>query len=84
MQGHAVTGLLATISRTGGLALLPRGLPEGALVEISFNMPSGAVSSIAELLAPRQGLEGVMQAFRHIALSDDDHGNLMRGIQTMS
>ncbi|HYD16603.1 MAG TPA: hypothetical protein VEB03_01220 [Candidatus Nanoarchaeia archaeon] len=83
MQGISTTGLLATISRTGGLALLPRALPEGALVEISFRTRSGDVTSIAELLAPRQGLEGVLQPFRHIALSDQDHVNLVHGIDSL-
>jgi hypothetical protein len=83
MQGVQTNGLLASISRTGGLALLPRALPAGALVEINFKTTSGAVTSIAELLAPRQALDGVMQPFRHIALSDEDHGNLVHGIGSL-
>jgi hypothetical protein len=82
-NGKAINGLLATISRTGGLALLQKKLPPGALVEINFRTTSGLVTSIAEMLDGQEANEGVLQAFKHIALSDEDHINLVHGMSTL-
>lgn len=75
--------MLATISRTGGLALLPHKLQAGSLVEISFKTPSGTVTSIAEMLQAQKAHEGFLQAFKHIALSDEDHIKLVRGMSSL-
>ena len=82
-NGKAVNGLLATISRTGGLVLLQKKLTPGSLVEINFRTTSGLVTSIAEMLDGQPANDGVLQAFKHIALSDEDHINLVHGMSTL-
>ena len=82
-NGKAINGLLATISRTGGLALLQKKLNPGSLVEINFRTTSGLVTSIAEMLDAQPANDGVLQAFKHIALSDEDHINLMHGMSAL-
>ncbi len=52
---------------------LPKALPEGDFVEVAFQTQSGPVRAMAEILSPmRKTKESVLQAFRFVALEDDD------------
>jgi hypothetical protein len=74
---------LRTISVTGGLLQLPKALQEGGLVEVAFQTDSGAVHGMAEVLNPsRDTQNGVLQAFRFIALADQDHQVLATEVDT--
>jgi hypothetical protein len=76
-DGHEAKAKLQTISSTGGLLQLARSLPQGDFVELSFKTQSGPVRGMAEILSPmRKTNDGVLQAFRFVALEDDDHRRL--------
>jgi PilZ domain-containing protein len=76
-DGRHAKAKLQTISTTGGLLQLPKPLPEGDFVEVAFQTQSGPVHGMAEILTPMQKTkESVLQAFRFVALEDDDHRRL--------
>jgi hypothetical protein len=76
-DGQRAKAKLQTVSVTGGLLHLPRALGEGDFVEVAFQTQSGPVHGMAEMLhARRISAEGILQAFRFIALDDDDHKTL--------
>jgi len=76
-DGRHAKAKLQTISATGGLLRLPQALAEGDFVEVAFQTQSGPVRAMAEILSPMQKTkEGVLQAFRFVALEDDDHRRL--------
>ena len=73
-DGQRAKCRLRTISITGGLLQLSKALEQGGLVEVAFQTDSGAVHGMAEMLNPaRDAKHGVLQAFRFIALADQDH-----------
>lgn len=73
-NGQRTKGNLHTVSTTGGLLQLARALGRGDFVEIAFQTQAGVVQGLAEMLDPRkQPADGVLQAFRFVALADDDH-----------
>jgi hypothetical protein len=70
---------------TGGLIKLGKALAEGDFVEIGFQTKVGTVIGMAEMLPPqRKATDGVLQAFRFIALGDDDHRNLRMAVQSVA
>ena len=71
-----VTGVLQTLSRTGGRAVLTSAVSEGELVEVEINTACGAIAGLVEMLAPRTGAAGHVQAFRFVGLSDEDGARL--------
>ena len=76
-DGRRTKAKLQTISATGGLLRLAQSLGQGDFVEVAFQTQSGPVHGMAELLGPmRQTNDGVLQAFRFVALEDDDHRRL--------
>jgi hypothetical protein len=76
-DGRHAKAKLQTISATGGLLQLPRPLAEGDFVELAFQTQSGPVRAMAEILSPtRKSKDGVLQAFRFVALEDDDNRRL--------
>jgi hypothetical protein len=76
-DGRHAKAKLQTVSVTGGLLQLPRALGQGDLVEVAFQTQSGPVRGMAEILSPmRKTTEGVLQAFRFVAIEDDDHRRL--------
>ena len=76
-DGQRARGKLQTISVTGGLLRLARPMEQGDFVEVAFQTQSGPVRGMAEMLVPmRHVTEGFLQAFRFVALGDDDHRNL--------
>ncbi|MDP9161331.1 MAG: PilZ domain-containing protein [Acidobacteriota bacterium] len=82
-DGQRAKCKLRTISVTGGLLQLPKALQQGGLVEVAFQTDSGAVHGMAEVLNPsRHTQNGVLQAFRFIALADQDHQILATEVDT--
>jgi hypothetical protein len=76
-DGRHAKAKLQTISATGGLLQVPKQLAQGDFVELAFQTQSGPVRAMAEILSPmRKTKEGVLQAFRFVALEDDDHRRL--------
>ena len=76
-DGRRTKAKLQTISATGGLLRLAQCLGQGDFVEVAFQTQSGPVHGMAEVLSPMRNIpEGVLQAFRFVALEDDDHRRL--------
>jgi PilZ domain-containing protein len=76
-DGRHAKAKLQTVSSTGGLLQLLRPLAQGDFVEVAFQTQSGPVRGMAEILSPtRKMTDGVLQAFRFVALEDDDHRRL--------
>ncbi|HXZ26396.1 MAG TPA: hypothetical protein VEG08_00195 [Terriglobales bacterium] len=71
-----VSGVLQTLSRTGGRAVLTAAVPEGDLVEVEIQTACFAIAGLVEMLAPRSGAAGHVQAFRFVGLSDEDGSRL--------
>ena len=76
-DGRRTKAKLQTISVTGGLLQLAQSLAQGDFVEVAFQTQAGPVHGMAEVLSPmRKMQDGVLQAFRFVALEDDDHHRL--------
>ena len=76
-DGRRTKAKLQSISVTGGLLQLQHPLGTGSFVELAFQTQSGPVHGMAEILSPTQKQSnGVLQAFRFVALEDDDHRRL--------
>jgi hypothetical protein len=76
-SGQRAKAKLQTVSLTGGLLCLARAFEEGDFVEVAFQTQSGPVHGMAEMLHPRQiSAQTILQAFRFVALEDDDHNTL--------
>ena len=76
-DGRRTKAKLQTISATGGLLRLAQSLAQGDFVEVAFQTQSGPVHGMAEVLGPMRNIaDGVLQAFRFVALEDDDHRRL--------
>ena len=75
--GERMKAKLQTVSVTGGLLRLAKALEEGDFVEVAFQTQNGPVHGMAEMLRPKsQSADGILQAFKFIALDDDDHKTL--------
>src|SRR5580704_14617024 len=84
-DGRRTKAKLQTISTTGGLLQLPRSLGNGSFVELACQTQSGPVHGMAEILTPaRKTTEGVLQAFRFVALEDDDNSRLRTSLDNVS
>ena len=76
-DGRRTKGKLQTISVTGGLLRMAQSLGKGDFVEVAFQTQAGPVHGMAEVLSPmRKMTDGVLQAFRFVALEDEDHRRL--------
>lgn len=76
-DGRRAKAKLQTISATGGLLRVAHSLAQGDFVEVAFQTQAGPVHGMAEVLSPmRKTNDGVLQAFRFVALEDDDHRRL--------
>ena len=81
--GQRARAKLQSISVTGGLLQLARQLAAGDFVEIAFQTSAGSIRGMAEMLQPfRVQQSACMQAFRFIALDDDDHRKLRMALDT--
>jgi len=75
---------LHEVSITGGLLAVSKALEEGDFVEVAFQTSHGAVRGMAELLAARrESKSGCLQAFRFVALGDEDHTRLRMTLQSL-
>jgi len=82
-SGQRAKAKLQTVSMTGGVLQLPQPLQEGGFVEVAFQMDSGSVQAMAEMLHPGQkAREGILQPFRFVALEDDDHRALRNAVDS--
>jgi len=82
-DGHRAKGRLQVVSATGGLLQLANAIGEGDFVEVAFQTQAGNVSGMAEMLNPlRSAPGGVFQAFRFIALEDDDQQHLRMMVES--
>ena len=82
-DGIKTKARLQTVSATGGMLHLTRALDEGDFVEVAFQTQSGNVHGMAEMLNPVSSGQGrVLQAFRFVALGDDDHRALHMTIES--
>jgi hypothetical protein len=76
-DGRRAKAKLQTISVTGGLLRIAQSLGQGDFVEVAFQTQAGPVHGMAEVLSPMcKTTDGVLQAFRFVALEDDDHRRL--------
>ena len=76
-DGRRTKAKLQIISATGGLLRLAHSLAQGDFVEVAFQTQAGPVHGMAEVLSPmRKMTDGVLQAFRFVAIEDDDHRRL--------
>jgi hypothetical protein len=81
--GQRASAKLQSISVTGGLLQLKQELAAGDFVEIAFQTPSGAIHGMAEMLHPARKFQSVcFQAFRFIALGDEDHERLRMALDS--
>ena len=84
-DGRRTKANLKTISATGGLLRLAQSLTQGDFVEVAFQTQSGPVHGMAEVLSPmRKTNDGVLQAFRFVAIEDDDHRRLRTSLDHVS
>lgn len=82
-DGRKAKANLQTVSVNGGLLRLAGALREGDFVEVAFQTQSGPVQGMAEMLHPRRLVgAGILQAFRFIALEDEDHSALRATVDT--
>jgi hypothetical protein len=80
--GQRASAKLQSISVTGGLLQLQHELSAGDFVEIAFHTQSGAIHGMAEMLHPARKFQSAcFQAFRFIALGDDDHSRLRMALE---
>jgi hypothetical protein len=78
-DGRSTQGELHTVSLSGGLLCLAKPLCTGDLVEVTIHAQPGRVQGLAQMLGPLPAIgEGIPQAFRFIAMADDDHRALRR------
>jgi hypothetical protein len=76
-DGRRTKAKLQIISATGGLLRLAHSLAQGDFVEVAFQTQAGPVHGMAEVLSPmRKTTDGVLQAFRFVALEEEDHRRL--------
>jgi hypothetical protein len=72
-DGRRAKAKLQTVSTTGGLLRLAGTLGKGDFVEVAFATNTGSVRGMAEMLSTMPTTEGALQAFRFIAMGDDEH-----------
>jgi hypothetical protein len=64
--------------------ILPKALEQGAFVEVAFQTSRGKVRGMAEVLSPRKESRlGCVQAFRFVALDDEDHTRLRAAMASL-
>ena len=84
-DGRRTKAKLQTISATGGLLRLAASLAQGDFIEVAFQTQAGPVHGMAEALSPMRSMtDGVLQAFKFVALEDDDHRRLRVSLDHVS
>jgi hypothetical protein len=68
-----VSGSLTTISANGGCAIVIGDHQEGTIATIRVHTRVGDISAVAEILKSRKAGEKTEQAFRFLALEDEDY-----------
>lgn len=72
-DGRPHRGKLETISLTGGLVKMPTVLDPGFRTKLMFLSCTGPIAAAAEMLPP---ISTNRQAFRFVAIEEDDHRRL--------
>lgn len=83
-QHHPISGRLAVVSVTGGRAVLRTALAAGSFVELRLTTRFGPISALAEMMPPRPAGANWQQAFRFVAIPEDDAGALRRALQSLA
>ncbi len=79
-----VRAKLQVLSATGGLFILAKPLEQGDFVQVAFQTSKGPVRGMAEMLEPtRQPTSAHVQAFRFVALEDEDHTKLRMAMESL-
>jgi hypothetical protein len=79
-----VQAKLHEVSVTGGLLALSKALEQGDFVEVVIQTSQGPVRGMAELLSARgRSKSGCLQAFRFVALEDQDHARLRKTLESL-
>lgn len=81
-DGMRIKAMLMKISTTGGLAHLVNRLDPGTLAEIAIATKAGVIQGLVEMFPPMS--DGSNQAFRFVALSDEDHQRLASIVALMN
>lgn len=78
----AVRAKLHVLSTTGGLFILAKPLEPGDFVQVTLQTSQGAIRGMAEILQPtRKSTSGCLQAFRFVALDDEDNSRLRQTME---
>lgn len=82
---QVVRAKLHEVSLSGGLLVVSKAFTEGDFVEVAFSTSKGTVHGMAELLGPKnQSISGCLQAFKFVALEDEDHTRLRTALESLS
>jgi len=83
-DGKQTKGNIQVVSINGGLLQLAQRLSEGDFVEVAFQVQSGTVQGMAEMLHPvGKGQGSIFQPFRFVALDDEAHQVLRMAIESV-
>ena len=83
LDGKQLSGVLHTLSATGGVAQFPGTVQAGELAELHIESKSGKIVALVEMLSPLKGSASTMRPFRFVALGDDDQQRLATVISRM-
>jgi hypothetical protein len=83
LDGKQMSGVLHTLSATGGVAQFPGSVHAGELAELHIDSRSGTIVALVELLSPLKGSSATMRAFRFVALDEQDQERLATVIAHM-
>ena len=83
LDGKQMSGVLHSLSATGGVAQLPGSIQAGDLAELHIDSKSGTIVALVELLNPLKASSATMRAFRFVALDEQDQERLATVIAHM-
>src|SRR6266567_3084476 len=82
-DGKQTKGNIQVVSINGGLLQLAQRLSDGDFVEVAFQVQSGTVQGMAEMLHPvGKGQGSIFQTFLFVALDDEAHQVLRMAIES--
>jgi len=83
LEGKKLSGVLLTLSSTGGLAQFEKAVHEGTLAELQIRSKTGPITALVEMLSPVKGYPVTTRPFRFVALGDEDQERLASAIERM-
>lgn len=84
LDGGRLTAVALKLSSTGGLLGLRAPMKSGSLAELQMDVSTGKVNALVEVLQPQKSGTAFVQAFRFIALEDDDHHALKHTLSDLA